>query len=128
MFIKMNRFTPFFISLILPVTGCATSYIQPSATIQSSENVQLATNVQHTAKVKLVNIHALEVKDKTLRLQVMSNGCTKAESFKLIWQGDNLTVQRVKPDHCRRMPHKIWLKFEIPTQISNFNMVNKFER
>ena len=122
----MKIFIRFVILLIIPITGCAANDVLPSATVQSSKNVQPSAKAQHTAKVQLVNLHGLEVKDNKLRLQVISNGCTKAKSFKLIWQGDNLTVQRLKPDYCRRMPHKIWLEFEIPTLIKEFRIANKF--
>ncbi len=122
----MNIFTPFSILLMISATGCVASDALLSSTVHSSKSVQSSADASHTSKVSLLNIHGLETKDKKLRLQVMSNGCTKAESFSLIWQGDNLTVQRLKPDHCRRMPHKIWLTFEIPTIIKSFSVANKF--
>lgn len=122
----MNIFTRFAILLIIPVTGCSASDVLPSTTVQSSESVKPSATALHTSKVQLVNLHGLEAKDNKLRLQVMSNGCTKGKSFKLIWQGDNLTVLRLKPDYCRRVPHTIWLEFEIPTQIKEFSVANKF--
>jgi hypothetical protein len=122
----MKIFIRFVILLVIPVTGCAANDVLPSATVQSSKSVQPVVNTQHSGKVKIINLYGIESKDKKVRLQVMSNGCTKTKSFKLIWQGDNLTVQRLKPDYCRRMPHKIWLEFEIPTLIKEFSVANKF--
>ena len=111
----MNVSTRFLILLIILATGCAASEGQPSA------------KTPHSSKSSLLKINGLETKDKTLRLQVMSNGCTKAESFKLIWQGSNLTVKRIKLDYCRGMPRKIWLEFKMPAQTKAFTLVNKFE-
>jgi hypothetical protein len=122
----MKIFIRFMILLITPITGCAANDVPPSTTAQPAKNMQLSTNVQYTDKRQLVNLHGLEAKEKLIRLQVMSNGCTKAKSFKLNWQKDNLSIQRLKQDYCRRTPHKIWLEFEIPTEIKAFSVANKF--
>ena len=71
-------------------------------------------------------IHGVEVSKEKLRIQVISNGCTTKESFALHWQGDNLIIERIKPDHCRRMPHKKWLEFSLPKNVTSFNIANKF--
>lgn len=124
----MKNFIHFVILLVIPITGCVASDVPPSVTAQPSETIQPAISGQHTSKIQLVNLNGFKTKGKEISLQVMSNGCTKAKSFKLIWQDDNLTVQRLKPDFCRRVPHKIWLKFEIPQQIKEFSVTNQFIR
>lgn len=124
----MRVFIGFVILLAVPIVGCATSYDKPSVTAQSAKTGLTAANAQQTSKVQLAKLHGLEAKGKTLKLQVMSNGCTNTKSFKLMWQDEHLTVQRLKADYCRRMPHKIWLKFEIPTHVKEFSMANKFAR
>ena len=111
----MNFFPLFAILLIIPVIGCAASDVSPSV------------KGQLKPQEVFLNIHGIVIKDKKIRLQVMSNGCTKAESFKLIWKEDNLTVERLKPDYCRRVPHKVWLEFKIPAQVKKFSVANKFE-
>jgi len=122
----MNIFTPFSILLIISATGCVASDALLSTTVQASESIKPSTDTTKTSKLPRLDLHGIETKGKQLSLQVMSNGCTKAESFQLIWQENNLTVQRLKPDHCRRMPHKIWLTFELPTKIKAFRVANKF--
>lgn len=122
----MNFFLRFVIFMVMPITGCAANHILPSTTVQPTGNVQSSVKTQHSIKEPLAHLHGLEVKGNKLRLQVMSNGCTKVKSFELIWQGNNLTIQRLKPDYCRRMPHKIWLEFKMPTQIKAFNIANEF--
>jgi len=98
----------------MPLVGCAAS------------NTQLQGNTQSTNKVSLEKIYGLEIQGKTLKLKVMSNGCTKAKSFNLIWQNESLTVHRLKPDYCRRMSHEIWLQFNIPQTTSEFTVSNRF--
>jgi len=100
--------------LVIPLIGCAAS------------NTQLQGNKLPTSKISLEKIYGLDIQGKTLKLKVMSNGCTKVKSFNLIWQSDSLTVHRLKPDYCRRMPHEIWLQFNIPKKISEFTIKNRF--
>jgi hypothetical protein len=77
---------------------------------------------------RMDSIYGLKITDDKLMLQVMSNGCTSADSFQLSWQNDNLSISRIKADHCRRRSHKIWLSFTIPTQIKHFKVLNSFSR
>ncbi len=77
-------------------------------------------------KTALVKVYGLTISDNSINLQLMSNGCTTTDFFKLQWQNNQLQVNQIKVDHCRRMPHKIWLKFTIPQQKNGFMLVNNF--
>ena len=72
-------------------------------------------------------LYGLKVSGNTLAVQVKSQGCTNDKSFRLVWENNNLTVMRVKPDHCRRLPHLIWVTFSFePTQYP-FAVANKLD-
>ena len=75
---------------------------------------------------ELAVIHGVEVSPNTIKVQVTSNGCTSKESFKLHWQQNKLTLERIKPDNCRRMPHKKWLEFNLPEAVKSVYIVNEF--
>ena len=59
-----------------------------------------------------------------LSVQVVSHGCTSNESFRVENRGSELTLFRVKPDHCRRLPHKIWLTFLLPVTEATLTLNN----
>lgn len=82
--------------------------------------------VMTTQKSTLVKIYGLTISDNKINLQFMSTGCTNNQSFALNWQEDQLQVLQIKTDHCRRMPHKIWLSFKIPAQQNKFTLANPF--
>lgn len=75
---------------------------------------------------KLPVIHGVEAGFHTIKVQVTSNGCTSKESFKLHWQQNKLTLERIKPDNCRRMPHKKWLEFNLPEAVKSVYIANEF--
>ena len=73
------------------------------------------------------SIYGLEIKKSQLHVKMISNGCTTVDSFKLVWSEENqLTISRVKPDHCRRMPVKKWFIFDVPANIKTFTVNNPF--
>ncbi len=45
-----------------------------------------------------------------------STGCTQQDDFQVQLQGFDLSLIRVKPDRCRRMP--FWMRFELPLSSS----------
>ena len=69
-------------------------------------------------------IHGINYQNNILRIEVMSNGCTSPLSFKQLWHNNQLKLQRIKADHCRRLPHKKWLKFKLPKPFSQLSVVN----
>ena len=71
-------------------------------------------------------IHGIKYQGQKLQVQVTSTGCTSKGSFRLDWQHQQLTIVRTKADNCRRMPHKIWLEFELPKEKSGFVLTNPF--
>jgi len=77
-------------------------------------------------KKALVKVYGLTLSAQNINLQLMSNGCTTTDFFRLQWQNHQLLVDQIKADHCRRMPHKIWLSFTIPDQQSGFTLLNDF--
>lgn len=70
-------------------------------------------------------LYGLEINDSKLRIKVKSTGCTTADSFSLRWTPDKqLTIIRIKPDNCRRMPTKKWLEFQLKQSIEHFTLTN----
>lgn len=70
-------------------------------------------------------IHGIKVLEGRIAIQVTSTGCTNIKSFKLHFNEEYLLVERVKADHCRRMPHKIWLEFDIANLPKHFQLKNR---
>tara|TARA_B110001452_G_C14913896_1_gene319464 strand:+ start:210 stop:512 length:303 start_codon:yes stop_codon:yes gene_type:complete len=70
-------------------------------------------------------IHGVKLSDYKVNIQVTSMGCTTKDSFDLQFKPGALTVLRVKSDKCRRMPHKIWLSFDLPPLKTDFILQNK---
>lgn len=75
--------------------------------------------------VQMDELKGIKVEAGKLNILVISQGCTTKESFKLNWSQDNLTIKRVQPDNCRRMPHKIWLKYDLPKGKTGFLLTNR---
>lgn len=48
---------------------------------------------------------------QTILLTVVSNGCTRKEDFKLSMQNEELVVERLRRDDCKRMPDTLQLRF-----------------
>lgn len=47
----------------------------------------------------------------TMVFQAKSNGCAQSEDFRIAMQGHDLSILRVNPDRCRRMP--FWKSFTL---------------
>lgn len=79
--------------------------------------------------IALEKISGLTYNGTELSLVVNSHGCTKAEDFIVEYQTKNniclVTVQRIKPDHCRKAPHavRINIAWEKPKACGNTALV-----
>jgi len=69
-------------------------------------------------------IHGIQVEMNKLRVLVTSTGCTTQASFQLTWQNDSLLLVKVKPDHCRRLAHQVWIEFNLPKEHSVIYLLN----
>lgn len=67
---------------------------------------------------------AVKLIQEKLAIRVYSNGCTKADSFHLSWQKNELSIYRKAPDKCRRMPHLIWVTLKIDNHRYPFSIKN----
>jgi len=72
-----------------------------------------------------LTVHGIQIEPKQLKLLVTSNGCTSKRSFQLIWQEQTLEIEKVIPDNCRRLPHRIWVGFDLPDNQLSFTVLNK---
>ena len=64
----------------------------------------------------------------SVSVQVVSNGCTTANSFILKSQDSrHMTLIRDTPDRCRRAKHKIWVDILLPEETKKiFFLSNPF--
>lgn len=69
-------------------------------------------------------IHGVKHVKNSLSFLVTSTGCTTPDSFELIWLKNKVTINKIKKDHCRRMPHRIWLSFDLPKKNMPFKVMN----
>ena len=100
----MKKFILILIFLTSPIFGCGAM----------SEEQEFSND-------KIFNVL---VTGSQIKIQVISFGCTDKKSFQLIWQNSELTIKRIRADHCRRMPFKKWLTYELPPKISQFSLTN----
>ncbi len=61
------------------------------------------------AELELIMLESLS--RSAIVFQAKSNGCTQSEDFRIALQGLDLSVLRVKPDRCRRLP--FWKAFTL---------------
>ncbi|NQZ05792.1 MAG: hypothetical protein HRT35_01395 [Algicola sp.] len=59
-----------------------------------------------------------------IRIQVLSNGCTNADSFTLTLKDNELAIYRVKADHCRRGSFRVWVDFAEYRRIDGLKLLN----
>ncbi len=60
-------------------------------------------------------LHSVVVKAGQIEVGVISRGCTRRQDFEVVWKEPNrLTVVRLRPDHCRRMPFVKQLVLALP--------------
>ncbi|MBT4380457.1 MAG: hypothetical protein HON77_10905 [Gammaproteobacteria bacterium] len=73
-------------------------------------------------------LYGMTLGNGLISAQVLSNGCTTADSFKLESQaGKQLTLMRSTPDRCRRAKHKVWVDIPLPEETKKvFFLSNPF--
>jgi len=73
------------------------------------------------------NIYGIKMEQNKLLIKMLSNGCSVEHSFQLIWTDEKLlTVYRVSPDRCRRVPYEKWFTFSLPDKVKTFTVSNIF--
>jgi hypothetical protein len=75
-----------------------------------------------------LKVHGIQVDKNKLQLLVTSTGCTSKDSFQLNWQENAVLVEQVTPDNCRRLPHRIWVKFDLPENKQLFTLMNAISK
>jgi hypothetical protein len=73
-------------------------------------------------------LYGMTLENGLISAQVLSNGCTTADSFKLESQaGKQLTLMRSTPDRCRRAKRKVWVDIPLPEETKKvFFLSNPF--
>jgi hypothetical protein len=72
-------------------------------------------------------IHEIKIENNQLMIKMLSNGCSVENSFQLIWTDEkHLTVYRISPDRCRRVPFEKWFTFTLPEKVKTFTISNAF--
>ncbi|WP_281556269.1 hypothetical protein [Thalassomonas sp. RHCl1] len=125
---KKNIFALFFLSTAL--LSCS---LTGNAGTKNSANEQQAViqdqntdnEPQKKALTKQETIYGINYQGNTLSIQLMSNGCTTEKYFKQVWYNNQLKLERIKEDFCRRRPHKKWLDFDLPQAFSSVTVINK---
>ena len=83
--------------------------------------ILLASIVYAASQDSLEPLSGIQFSKQSLTLQVISNGCTKAEHFAIKAVTEKgvrtLRIIRTKKDACRAMPRKI--KLDLPFQFDN---------
>ncbi|WDE04260.1 hypothetical protein SG34_023415 [Thalassomonas viridans] len=120
---KKNILTLFLLSGAL--LSCSVTGNEPKVNQQTAAQPTGANTVQEKPLTKQETIYGIKYQGNTLSIQVMSNGCTTTKNFKQAWQNNQLTLERIKDDFCRRRPHKKWLDFELPQAFSSLKLINK---
>jgi hypothetical protein len=79
-------------------------------------------------------LYGIEINGEQAMVQVVSNGCTEPSDFVLELRGTGeeaeLTVKRLREDHCRMAPHIVELSLDLPDddegrQGLRFSLVNR---
>lgn len=85
-----------------------------------------ASNPLLTSQRVLEPIHQSAYFDNQLAVDVTSTGCTNEQSFEIdtfaLTGHCKVSIYRVKPDFCKRMPHTITLSF-VPEFVSNCDQI-----
>ena len=73
-------------------------------------------------------LYGMTLENGLMSVQVLSNGCTTANSFRLKSQDSkHLALMRNTPDRCRRATHKVWVDILLPEETKNvFFLSNPF--
>ena len=64
--------------------------------------------------------------DDGLVIKVRSYGCTRANSFRVNYAEQGISIIRIKPDNCRRMPHIIDVELPLKKDTGAFVLLNPF--
>lgn len=70
------------------------------------------------------SLYGVKLLDNKVAIKVKSNGCSTNDKFNLMWSAQQLIIVREKPDNCRRMPHLVWLTFELKDATFPFVLQN----
>lgn len=92
--------------------------------ISGCNATDISTDTAKKSKEKQM-IHAIKYNKNKLSIEIISTGCTSAQSFEQLWQEHKLTLKRIKADNCRRLPHKKWLTFNLSRPFSELSLINK---
>lgn len=79
------------------------------------------------AALSVETLHSIRVDADALHFSVTSHGCTRASDFQLLHNAEapaQLSVIRIKQDHCRKAPGLIELS--IPLNSNSENMPKRF--
>jgi hypothetical protein len=113
-----------FLFLFLLIASCNNP---PETTIPGT--VLLDTTLTTPPAEELVGLE-VDGAGKTILLTVVSNGCTRKEDFKLSMQNEELLVERLRRDDCKRMPDTLQLRFGFKEagiqENKNFRVRNRF--
>ena len=74
----------------------------------------VAKKTESITPPKLEPIVSVAIENGLIEFGVTSFGCTEQAHFKLQLEGQAMTLQRLKPDHCRRSPGTKMIKFAVP--------------
>ncbi|WLQ13177.1 hypothetical protein O5O45_25950 [Hahella aquimaris] len=87
--------------------GLALCLISTQGHAEKAETAQASVPLSRPAVLQFVSIQQGQ-----LTFSVKSTGCTRRDDFRLLWDGPDLTVVRLKPDLCRKKAH--WTTFSLP--------------
>jgi PBP1b-binding outer membrane lipoprotein LpoB len=90
--------------LFLLMASCNNPSEKPAPTTTVSEAPSTAPSEELAGLL-------VDAASQTLLLTVKSNGCTRKEDFKLSVQNEELVVERLQRDDCKRMPDTLQLRF-----------------
>lgn len=76
------------------------------------------------ASTELEPIYGFKVNAKVIEISVKSTGCTDVYDFTYEIEDGKLTLERVKPDNCRRMPFKKEITLTLLEEYPNLEVLN----
>lgn len=82
-------------------------------------------SAKSTPEGKVDAIYNPILKEKTLSVSVVSNGCTQVNDFVLDVKNNLITLVRVTPDLCRKMPELKTLNFEYNFENKEYQFKNE---
>jgi len=72
---------------------------------------QKSNSIDHSNPVRIATLKSISIDNSSVVFSVKSHGCTNKEDFRLLLDGPELIVLRLKPDLCRKMPE--WKQFNL---------------